>query len=75
MNYKKMLANDNVQISDVSPRGSGETEARSGWIEIKNLPFSFEERVTLIKRLGVEHKRVWLKTATGWGKARLFVSD
>jgi undecaprenyl pyrophosphate synthase len=73
--YNKALSHlNNVTISNrFSPRQSGEIEARSNWKEIKSLPASLAERIALVEKLSVENAEVHLKTATTYGRARLFV--
>lgn len=73
MNYSRDLKNlSNVTISDGSPRSSGEQASRSEWQEM-NLPFGYQERVTLVKELAGKYAKVHLKSATGYKRARLFV--
>lgn len=79
MKYSKAFQNlSNVTISDNSPRNAGETEANSEWKEIDLGQtyvnrLSVNERIELVNKLSAENSQVWFKTATGYGKARLFV--
>ncbi|MCK6581410.1 MAG: hypothetical protein L6Q98_25240 [Anaerolineae bacterium] len=73
MNYSQHVSQPNIIIHTYSPRATGETEARSEWKEVKNIPSSFAERVALLDKLATIHKQVWLKTAEVWGRARVFV--
>jgi transcriptional regulator of acetoin/glycerol metabolism len=75
MNYQTALQTiSNVTISSrFSPRQSGETAARSQWQEVSLKALSFAERIETIRKAAASNSEVYLKTATGYGRVRLFV--
>lgn len=57
----------NIRVSKYSPRKSGEHEERSHWKEV--YPVDFKTALSLSGR----YAKVWYRTATFGGAARLFV--
>lgn len=75
MGYETALADvTNAKIKSVSPRWHGEKEANSNWVEIKDIPSTFADRVELIKSLASKHTFVIIRPATYGGKTRIFVT-
>lgn len=76
MNYRTATQNlSNVTIADYSPRRDGETEARSEWKEVKDLPFGYQERIALLNKLAAEKSEVHMRPATTYGRARIWAKQ
>lgn len=76
MNYRKATQNlSNVKIADWSPRKDGETEARSDWKEVKDLPGAYQDRLALLKKLAAEKSEVHMRPATTYGRARIWTKQ
>lgn len=76
MSYQSLTTASNIKISDFSPRYSGENAARSEWQEVPYDVFanlSVRERASLADDLATNNTEVHIKTATGYGRARIFI--
>jgi hypothetical protein len=74
MSYARAFkGQENITVSDHSPRRAGETEANSLWKEI-SIPEAYCYRVKLAQNYVGLGYQVWIKVATGYGHARMFIA-
>ncbi len=73
--YHKILQamGTNMEVRDYLPRSQGRQEKYSLWKELELKGGNMEERADYVRYLSKFFARVWLKTATVGGRARLFV--